>query len=350
MEIQNSSLSMQAQHQKSSSYQRKESLSISSPGSPVIPNTSPQITDSSVSPADNVTLSADSQRASQTNEACEASTKSNAPMKDLNLWVLKIMVERITGKKIKMMDMEGLYQSSEASAQAQQEQLNLETTGGWGLEYHQEETITEHQSLSFQAEGQVMTKDGREIDVSISLNMSREFIQHKELNIQAGEALKDPLVVNFAGNAAELSQTKFAFDLDCNGQDNQISCLSPGSGFLALDRNQDNQINDGSELFGPSTGKGFSELSAFDEDENNWIDANDSLYDRLRIWTREANGESRLFGLGEKGIGAICLDHEHTPFDLKDQSNALQGQIKSTGLFLQESGQAGTIQELDFVI
>lgn len=353
MEIQNSSLSMHSARKESRFFQRQESLSINTPANSPPQPVAPQMADSFFQARDSVTLSSDMQRASQANAAWAASDcKADAPLKDLNMRVLKIMVERVTGKKIKLMDLEAMYSSSEtASLRARQEQLTMETAElGWGMVYRREETLVESQNTSFQAEGQIRTKDGMEIDFTVSLNMSREFIQHNELNIQAGEAVKDPLVVNFAGHAAELSQNSFSFDIDCDGQVDQLSSIKPGSGFLALDRNQDDHINDGSELFGPRTGQGFAELAAFDKDDNDWIDENDAIYDRLRIWTRDDKGESRLFGLGEKGIGAICLKHLHTPFDLKNQANELLGQIKSTGVFLEDSGRAGTIQELDFVV
>jgi hypothetical protein len=36
-----------------------------------------------------------------------------------------------------------------------------------------------------------------------------------------------------------------------------------------------------------------------------------------------------------------------TPFDLKTNANALLGRIGSSGIFLQEDGAAGTIQQID---
>ena len=267
--------------------------------------------------------------------------------------VLKIMLERVTGKKIRVLDMESVFSSAEAGQfQSQAETLNWEVKAGGslGLDYHSEQTYAEFESTSFKADGQILTKDGMVVDFSLALTMSREFIKREELHIQSGEALKDPLVVNFAGSAAELTQTSFAFDIDCDGQDDQISCFKPGSGFLALDRNRDGTVNNGRELFGPSTGRGFAELVAFDEDGNDWIDANDSIYERLQIWVRDEQGERSLFGLGEKGIGAICLNHAPTPFDLKAPNNQLLGQVKTTGFFLNESGRPGTVQELDFTV
>jgi hypothetical protein len=34
---------------------------------------------------------------------------------------------------------------------------------------------------------------------------------------------------------------------------------------------------------------------------------------------------------------------------MKDSSNELQGQVRSTGIFLREQGGAGTLQQLDLV-
>ena len=63
----------------------------------------------------------------------------------------------------------------------------------------------------------------------------------------------------------------------------KISFVGSGSGLLALDKNGDGIINNGTELFGPNTQDGFSELSKYDSDGNGWIDENDSVYDNLRI-------------------------------------------------------------------
>jgi hypothetical protein len=130
---------------------------------------------------------------------------------------------------------------------------------------------------------------------------------------------------------------------------NQISFVGSGSGFLCLDLNGDGRINDGSELFGPRTGNGFAELAAYDEDGNGWIDEADSIYERLRIWTRDAQGQDILFALGAKGIGAIYLGYSDTQFSMRDSQNQENGQLRSTGVFLREDGSAGSIQQVDLI-
>jgi hypothetical protein len=106
-------------------------------------------------------------------------------------------------------------------------------------------------------------------------------------------------------------------------------------------------VNNGSELFGPNTGNGFSELAKYDEDGNNFIDEADSVYDKLRLWTRDANGNEQLVGLGQKGVGAIYLGHLNTPFEIKDNQQQTLGDIVSSSIYLNENGTTGFIQQLD---
>ena len=75
--------------------------------------------------------------------------------------------------------------------------------------YDYYESHYESESTSFSAEGVVRTADGKEINIAVELNMSREFFTEQSINIRAGDALKDPLVINFDGNAAQLTQREF---------------------------------------------------------------------------------------------------------------------------------------------
>lgn len=157
----------------------------------------------------------------------------------------------------------------------------------------------------------------------------------------------DPLVINFDGKGAQLSQTCFTFDLDNNGTAEQLASLRPGSGFLALDRNGDGSINNGSELFGPATNQGFAELARFDEDGNHFIDEADSVYHKLRIWSFNEDGSQQLVALGDKNIGAIFLGHITSPLQIKDDSNNSLGEVASSGVYLTEEGKVGVIQQIN---
>jgi len=218
------------------------------------------------------------------------------------------------------------------------------------VRYERHEVVHESENTRFAAQGVVVTADGQHIEIGIELNMSRSFTATQDEIIQIGEvALKDPLVINFDGTAAQLTQETFSFDIDADGIDNQIAFVGTGSGFLALDANSDGAVNNGSELFGALSGDGFAELAVHDEDSNGWIDESDTIFSRLRIWVKTPSGEDRLLALGEQGVGALYLGRVETPFSVKDSNSTLQGQVRATGLYLSEEGGAGTMQQVDLV-
>ncbi len=279
----------------------------------------------------------------------------------LEISLIKAILERLTGREIRLFRPEDIHDAqaegelannAEALREAHEQENRPEQRLGWSLSYDRYESHYEAERATVSAEGVIQTADGREITFSVEVAMSREFLRESALSLRAGDAvrLKDPLVINFGGHAAELTVERFAFDLDLDGRTDQVRFVGPGSGFLALDRNDDGTINDGSELFGARSGDGFRELTRFDEDGNGWIDESDSIYDRLRIWSRDVNGNDRLVGLGDKGIGALYLGHIESAFALKDADNALQGAVRSTGLYVRENGSAGTVQQLDLVV
>ncbi|MCM1261789.1 MAG: hypothetical protein NC313_03635 [Butyrivibrio sp.] len=209
----------------------------------------------------------------------------------------------------------------------------------------------EAESTSFSTNGVVRTADGREINFGLNLEMSRSFAEYYEENYGL-EALNttytDPLVINLNANIAQLSDQKFFFDLDCDGEEEEISSLQAGSGFLALDLNNDGAINDGSELFGTKSGNGFGDLAVYDSDGDGWIDEDDDVWEKLLIWTKDENGKDKLYTLKEAGVGAICLQNSATEFALNSMSdNRSNGVIRNTGIFLYENGNVGTVQHLD---
>lgn len=224
------------------------------------------------------------------------------------------------------------------------------------LNYVGETYNVEQEDTCFSTVGTVRTKDGREINFNVNVNMSRrcEEYYREELNV-AQFALCDPLVINLNTDVTELSDQTFYFDLDADGEEEEISMLK-GSGYLALDKNGDGVINDGSELFGTKNGDGFADLARYDEDGNGWIDENDSIWSKLKIWCKDENGNDVLYKLSDKGVGAICLENVPTDFtmqgDRKAQdgttnANATNAVIRKTGIFLYENGNVGTVQHVD---
>lgn len=216
------------------------------------------------------------------------------------------------------------------------------------LVYHHSVSFRETENTSFQAQGVVRTADGREIDINVSVEMSREFSAYYEENYGMAMVQRtcDPLVINLDGGVAQLSDQKFFFDLDADGKKEEISSLKSGSGYLALDKNGDGVIGDGSELFGPQSQDGFKDLALYDEDKNGWIDENDEVWSKLKIWCRDENGKDKLYTLAQSGVGAIGLQNVSTDFALQNRAS-VNGFIRKTGIFLYENGEVGTLQHLD---
>lgn len=211
--------------------------------------------------------------------------------------------------------------------------------------------FTEQESTTFASTGMVKTADGRNIDFSVSVSMSRACMENINVLESTNYILTDPLVINMDTNITSLSDQKFYFDLNTDGEAEEISFVGGGSGFLALDKNNDGVINDGSELFGTASGDGFKDLAAYDEDGNNWIDENDSVYSKLKVWTKNEEGKDVLLDLKEADVGAIYLSNADTEFSFKDETNQLNGVLRKTGVYLKEStGEASTISHVDLAI
>lgn len=297
-----------------------------------------------------VSISAEAKQAQSASEVSAPTAEDDEIMGDLNMRILKALFERVTGKKFHITTPPNAARAVPAAGGAGTANTPAAPARqGSGLIYDYYESHQEVEATSFAAQGKIVTADGKEIDFSAQLNMSRSFTTEQNINIKEGDALKDPLVINFNAAAAQLTQTKFTFDIDADGQADQISFVGEGSGFLALDKNGDGVINNGSELFGPQSGNGFADLAAYDLDGNNWIDENDAIYSSLRIWSKDAAGKDSLIALGQQGIGAIYLGNVSTPFSMKDTDNTLMGQVRSSGIYVNENGTIGTIQQVDLV-
>jgi hypothetical protein len=368
MKIMNYAVAMQSHHQFQASYVKTESLQAwrDKPAA-----TDQKIPDGSIqqwlenelkiSQQARDALKSEAQSMYRVSETGDDSDLS--PKDKLKIQLIESMLSALLGRKIKFFIPKRIHtqntekamaelQAKMAGAQQNKAQgaNQVQALQGWGFSYERRESYQESERLSFAAAGMIQTADGRKIDFQVQMNMSREFAASNQLTIKAGDALLDPLVINFDGPAAQLTNRKYQFDLDCDGREDQISFLQKGSGFLAIDTNQDGIINNGQELFGPSTGNGFAELAQYDEDRNGWIDENDSVFQKLRIWTKDAAGKDNLFALGEKGIGAIFLGNIAAEFGLKDSNNELQGQARTAGVFIRENGTVGTVQQLDLVV
>ncbi len=373
MKIESSSIALAATHQSLISHERSESLRAWRGNSrPDFESTTRANNDKiSISQSARMALAIDIQTlgahaAPQTTTATTGTSdlaaaieaSDEAVKNDPFLSMIKSMIEFLTGRPVRTYSATDLQQSDSPKVDVPR-QAPQQTSGaaqpparaGYGVEYDKHEVYQEVETTSFSAQGVIHTEDGQEISFSLDLQMERSYREETHVSIRAGDAArKDPLVVNFGGTAAQLLDQHFRFDLDNDGQQEELPMLASGSGYLAFDRNGNGRIDAGNELFGPATNNGFAELALLDSDGNGWLDESDPLFERLGIW-RPTNDDTeptaQLSSLAENGIGALGLMHLATPFELRGAGNRDLGAVSATGIAITDEGKVLTLQEID---
>lgn len=338
---------LQSTHQRAQSLETSERLAVwrDPPGAPA----------GSQSGAA-VQLSAAGQAAVAAEAGAVDRAAEDAIDRDPRLAMLVRMIEFLTGEPVRRFRLSELDPAVEAvpadiAAAADGPRASAESGAtrrlGFGMEYDFSATYTESEQTVFSAAGVVRTADGAEIRFELGFSMARSYSESVSVSLRAGDPrLKDPLVLDFGGPAAALSDLRFDFDLDGDGRKERLPLIG-GSGFLAFDRNANGRIDDGRELFGPASGDGFAELAALDSDGNQWIDEADAAWSHLRLWQPGADGKGRLQTLNEAGVGAFYLGPVDTPFSLKDAANEIQGLMRASSIYLREDGGVGSVSQID---
>ena len=210
------------------------------------------------------------------------------------------------------------------------------------------EQIREAETLELSARGSVRTTEGDVLDISLQSSLSR-YENYQIVSSQTLASLIDPLVINLDGGLADVDKSQtFMFDLNSDGVDEEISLLGKNNGFLAFDKNENGIIDDGSELFGTQSGDGFADLAQYDDDGNGWIDENDSIFSKLKIWQKSATQNS-LISLTQAQVGALLLETTDSSFRYKNDAKT-NASLQESSVVLFENGKVGWMSHVDFAV
>jgi hypothetical protein len=140
-----------------------------------------------------------------------------------------------------------------------------------------------------------------------------------------GQDCQSPILIDTLGNgfALTLRAQGVLFDLGCTGSKQQLpwTVANSDDAWLALDRNGNGIIDDGSELFGNKSPQpasvapnGFVALAVFDQNGDGVIDDHDLVFSSLRLW-RDLNHNgvsetSELFPLPALDVSGIELAYK----------------------------------------
>ncbi|MCV2216974.1 hypothetical protein [Thauera sp. Sel9] len=356
MKIAASSIELQSSRQFSQSTETSERLQVWGRGGAMLSSTTNNETEAGANgpSSPGAVQISDAARRAQLADAASTGVQASAASAarglaeglevDSSMSLLIQLIEAITGRPVPRLNLRDLGQAA-AEAPVQQQ------PSGPGFAYDLSSTYAESETTTFSASGMIRTADGAEISFELGFSMSRSYSESVSVSMRGGDQrrLQDPLVLDFGGPAAALSNVHFDFDLDADGTLDRMPLLG-GSGYLALDRNGNGRVDDGRELFGPNTGNGFDELAALDGDGNGWIDENDAAWSQLRIWRPDAQGMGTLQTLKEAGVGAFYLGRADTRFSFNNAANETLGMMRASSIYLREDGSVGTVSQVDLAV
>ncbi|MCC6926212.1 VCBS domain-containing protein, partial [Novosphingobium sp.] len=163
-----------------------------------------------------------------------------------------------------------------------------------------------------------------------------------------------PIALDLDGNGVQFLSTSHgvAFDYDGDGVGEGTAWVAANDGILAIDRNGDGMVNDGSEIvFGGGGQTDLQGLAAnFDSNEDGLLDANDAAFGQFGVW-QDANsdgvaqvGEYR--SLNEMGITSIDLTSDGRAYAAADGTVQVAGESSYT----MADGSTGIVADASFAL
>ena len=143
----------------------------------------------------------------------------------------------------------------------------------------------------------------------------------------------DPVVIDLNGDGIVFTP-RSAFDLDGDGAPDTLAWPGPDDGLLGVDLDGSGRFENGTELLSPgfagqSFADSFDALASLDENADGRITAEDSEFERLRVWTdTNSDGisdDGELTSLIELGIVQIDFGDGDVELEIDGQSAFAHG-------------------------
>lgn len=211
---------------------------------------------------------------------------------------------------------------------------------GGGLDGLQELTGPAGQGGGVQSPYGGVPKGTTVSSLAAELKVQMEF----EFAIQRGEVKEsDPITLDLDGDGIELTSYSNGaqFDITGSGRAVQTAFVAGGDAFLAMDRNGNGTIDDGTELFGDQRGaaNGYEELRKLDDNGDGVIDRKDKAFESLRLWKDNGNGRTErgeLRTLGDEGVASLSVGYRNV-----DEQAAGGNRIAQRSFFTRNDGSQG---------
>ncbi len=255
------------------------------------------------------------------------------------------LLSRLLGKKIVLPNLEIAADPNSVRAETVPQQTEappLDNTFMLSQEYY-----FEAEQTTFAASGSITLSNGEQAEFNFSMAYSREYESYSEQVIKV-EELQDPLIINFSDQPMSLSSETMEFDLNMDGEVDNIATLSEGAAFIALDKNNNGIIDDGSELFGAQTGDGFAELAQYDDNQDGYINNKDKIFSQLLLW--QPGTDKEISKLSDSSVDTLALQTVNTEFTFKDANNNTLGQMRKSSVYANDDGSVGSIHQVDLKV
>ena len=213
--------------------------------------------------------------------------------------------------------------------------------------YTWKDNQTKNEDINFEINPQIVTDKSNDKAKIEKPGLGKIIDDDRNPDPDDPETDTSPIVLDLNKNgitSTKLDNTVY-FDHDNNGFKEATAWIEKDDGLLALDKNGNGKIDNGSELFGnhtvsntaygytdPKATNGYEALKTYDINNDNVIDEKDEIFSKLKIWKDEnLNGitdEGELSSLADNNIKNIDLSYKEVTID--ENSNAVKQSSKVT--------------------